>query len=372
MQNEQKTVVLIAPFSYPSACGIWARVYSDAKALKAEGYEVHVFSSNVIKGTNEISSEYEEFEGIHLHRFKVKFKLGGTSMFWSFKKELKEIDPDIIHTHGFRHPHSLQARFFGKRLKKTVYITTHGPFEKDPRRSFFLKMVDKFYDTVIARWELKGYDSVIMISAWEEKYLAKFGVKRLVLISNGINSKFFEVEIPKQEETPINKVLYMGRIDPTKRPEWIEYAADKLPEVNFKIKGPIQVYGEFKSDFTNLKIENKKYTAEDFIAELDRSDIFVLPSIRESFGLVLVEAMSRGKIVISSDTKGANDIIENGENGFIIINEEELVEAIEYTYNNWPKLESIRSSAIETAKKYDERKTTKELIDLYTGHGKIL
>ena len=163
----------------------------------------------------------------------------------------------------------------------------------------------------------------------------------------------------------------MGRVDPTKRPEWVEYAADKLPEVNFKIKGPIQGYTDFKSDFTNLKIENRKYTPEDFIEELDKADIFVLPSVRESFGLVLVEAMSRGKIAISSDTKGANDIIENGENGFIIINEEELVEAIEYSYNNWSQLKNIREKAIETATNYDERKTTKKLIELYS-HGKIL
>lgn len=361
---ENKKVVLLAPYSYPSACGIWARVYSDAKALRDSGYEVHIFSSNVVKGTNQVSSEYEEFEGLHLHRFKVKFRLGGTSMFWFFKKKLKEINPDIIHAHGFRHPHSLQARFYGKKLKKKVYLTSHGPFEKDPRRSIFLKLIDRIYDLLIARWELKGYNSVVMISKWEKKYLEKFSVKNLVLIPNGVNKVFFDREIQQQSD-PINQVLFMGRIDPTKRPEWIEFVAERLPEVNFKIRGPIQGYSEFESSFNNLKVVEGKYTSEDFINELDKSDIFVLPSIRESFGLVIVEAMSRGKIVISSDTKGANDLIDNGSNGFIVMDEEELLEAIEYTYNNWAKLEEVRINAIKSSQQYDERLTTKKLIELY-------
>src|SRR5690606_10483566 len=150
-----------------------------------------------------------------------------------------------------------------------------------------------------------------------------------------------------------------------KRLEWIKYAAEKLPNIAFRIRGPVQGYDKFESDLQNLEIINEKYETSDFIEEMDRSDIFVLPSIRESFGIVILEAMSRGKVVISSDTKGGNELIDNGENGFIVENENELIEAIEYTYRNWGKLKSLRQKAVETAKLYDERLTTKKLVELY-------
>ena len=360
-----KKVVILCPYSYPSACGIWSRVYSDAKALINEGYEVHVFSSNIIKGTNKTSSSTEELEGIHLHRFNVRLKLGGTSMIWFFRKEFNKINPDIIHTHGYRHPHSFQSFIFSKIKKKPVFITTHGPFEKDTNRTKILKIIDTLYDNLIGRFELKRYNSVIILSNWERKYLKRFNVKKIEEIPNGINHKFITKQIPENYSEIKNQVIYMGRIDPVKRLEWIKYASKKLTNLSFKIIGPIQGYDKFTTNSSNLEIISKKYNEEDFIEEVDNSDIFVLPSIRESFGLVLVEAMSRGKIVISSDTKGANDIINNGVNGFLIQSKDELIEAIEYTYKNWEKLGAIRVEAINTGIKYDENNTTKLLIALY-------
>ncbi|SNZ05159.1 UDP-D-galactose:(glucosyl)LPS alpha-1,6-D-galactosyltransferase [Terribacillus aidingensis] len=51
--------------------------------------------------------------------------------------------------------------------------------------------------------------------------------------------------------------------------------------------------------------------------EIDDASVLVLPSDFEGFGLVLIEALCRGVAVISSDTDGARDIVENGVNGWI-------------------------------------------------------
>src|SRR5690606_41003555 len=104
-----KKIVILCPYSYPSQCGIWSRVFEYSKALKDKGYKVHVYSSNIIKGTSDKSSDYEEYQGINIHRFKVLFSIGGSALFWVFLKKIRKINPDIIHTHGYRHPHS----FFG-------------------------------------------------------------------------------------------------------------------------------------------------------------------------------------------------------------------------------------------------------------------
>ena len=80
-------IITISPYSYPSACGIWRRVYLDAKVLTSKGYNVTSFSSNIIKGTKGISPDYDELDGIKIFRFPIKFRLGGTSMFFFFRKK---------------------------------------------------------------------------------------------------------------------------------------------------------------------------------------------------------------------------------------------------------------------------------------------
>lgn len=362
-----RKVLLLCPYSFPSACGIWSRVYHDAKALIKEGYDVHVFSSNIIKGTNKTSSEYEVIDGIKIHRFKPRFSLGGTSMFWFFAKSFKDLNPDIVHTHGYRHPHSLFSNFLSKKKGIPILLTSHGPFEKDERRGFYLKIIDKIYDSIISKFELKNYKKVIAISKWEIKYLENLGVNEIELIPNSVGVEFFEKAIPEDLEVKKNQVIYMGRVDPIKRLEWLQSAAKTLEDVNFKIVGPVQNLNE---EFENIRLENlmfinKKYNSTEFIEEIDNSDIFVLPSVRESFGIVLVEAMSRGKIVISSETRGALDLIENGVNGFLVQNVEELIEAIQYTYSHWEKLSEIRVNAIKSSAQFKEDRVNSKLISLY-------
>lgn len=361
-----KKILILCPYSYPSACGIWSRVYSDAKALIEEGYEVHVFSSNVIKGTDKISPSFEILDSINIHRFPVKFSLGENGKYWEFRKEINLIDPEIIHTHGYRHPHSLLASLYAKKYKKTIFLTSHGPFEKDPKRSILIKLIENIYDLLISKFETGIYKNVIALSKWEEQYLVKLGFKRIVIIPNGIDRKFFENRTILDNNKK-NRIIYLGRIDYVKRLEIFNTLAEKLPNIKFFIRGTKDSEIQFTSR-PNLKVNYEKYSVNDFIEEAKQSDIFILPSVRESFGIVIIEAMSQGLLVISSNTAGAKSIITNGVNGFIFNSENEILQLIENYYLNKFDSIKIRESAIEYANKYNEKITTKSLINLY---GKI-
>ena len=55
---------------------------------------------------------------------------------------------------------------------------------------------------------------------------------------------------------------------------------------------------------------------EKVLEEMRKSDIFALPSVNETFGMVYLEAMASGCITICSENDGAAGIIKDGENGF--------------------------------------------------------
>ncbi|MFS8130649.1 MAG: glycosyltransferase, partial [Candidatus Dojkabacteria bacterium] len=104
----------------------------------------------------------------------------------------------------------------------------------------------------------------------------------------------------------------------------------------------------------------------EFITELKKSDVFILPSIRESFGIVALEAMAMGNILIASDAKGPLEYIVDGVNGFIMRTNEELIEKIEFIYNNWNSMPEVIKKGRETAAEYSEDKIGKLLLELYT------
>lgn len=363
-------VLIIAPYSYPSACGIWKRVYDDAKALIKDGYDVTVFSSNILKGTNETLAPEAELEGIKIKRFKVWFSLGGTSMFFFFLRSFLKLNPDIVHVHGYRHPHSLMGFILSKLKGKKVLMTPHAPFLKDPRRNIVMKAFDWLYDHLIGIWEVRNYKKLILTTNWEKEFLIKLGAKDLKceFIPNGINSLFIENKPERKNEPKTKfKFLYMGRLDPIKRLEWISEMAEKFPEHEFKIVGPLSGYREEELRIKNEKliVDIRSYLPMDFVEEAKMADVFILPSIRESFGIVALEAMSQGLVVLFSKTKGSQEFINDGENGFLFENINELKEKIEYVTSNWKEMEKVRGNALETASKYNSEEISLKLVDAY-------
>lgn len=60
------------------------------------------------------------------------------------------------------------------------------------------------------------------------------------------------------------------------------------------------------------------WSNDDVIGFMRASDLFVLPSLAEPFGIVLVEAMSCGLPIVASNVMGIPSIIEDGTNGFLV------------------------------------------------------
>lgn len=358
-------ILEICPFS-AGICGVWTRVLSESLEFKKLGNnieDIQVFSSNIVKGSHEYAESNEKINEIKVKRFKSKKSLFSANVNkFDFSRELEIFKPDIVITH-LLHPHSFKAVNICRRKNIPCYLVTHAPF--NVKRFFPLNFLTWLHRNTIVRKNINKFDKIIAVTKWELPYLEKLGVKKdkIVYIPNGIPEEFFT-----QKKTKLKKdVLFLGRIAPVKNLELILRVAKILPNLNFSIVGsPERRYLEKlknilnKENIKNVKIFPPVYNLAEKIKLIDEHKIFILPSIREAMPQVLLEAMSRGKIILASKTDGSKEIISNNLNGFLfeIGDYKQLAKLI---LENISGNKKISLNAEKEAKKY----SWEHLINLY-------
>lgn len=355
-------------------CGVWTRVKEESIRLVRKGYDVRVFSSNFIKGSDKLASLEEQTEGLKITRFPAT-KLGGESyMYWKggerkVLKALESFKPDLIISHSYRHTHSVIASKIAKKLGIKSFLVTHAPFANTSRTSLSRWYIQLFHDPFIGKSTLKRFDKIIAITKWELPYLSKLGVPKdkIVYIPNGIPEEFFSQKSAREE----NKILFLGRISPIKNLEVLIEAISLIKDkkIELEIVGPAEedYLKKLKNLISELKLTNRiKFTGPVFnlkekIAKIDSSKIFILPSKREAMPQALIESMARRKIVIASSNPGALDLISNGKNGFIFENGniQDLAEKIDFALSK--SHNDIKKKALESVKQFSWNKVIDKL-----------
>jgi glycosyltransferase involved in cell wall biosynthesis len=142
-----------------------------------------------------------------------------------------------------------------------------------------------------------------------------------------------------------NVLLCVGRVDPVKNQGWViaeaPAIAQRHPNATIVLAGPCtdQAYGEkVRRQISHLGLDSHVLLTGGIppadprlIGLFQLARAVVLPSISETFGLVIVEAWAAGTPTISSRTSGATSMIKAGENGWLfdLANPAEFHEAVE-------------------------------------------
>lgn len=193
--------------------------------------------------------------------------------------------------------------------------------------------------------------------------------KKTYIIPNGIDSFWFE-KVPskdkKIDKTSI-KLVYAGRIDKNKNILTTQKAMAILQNRGYgttlTVVGKIQDVKEFQlikeNPYTTYYSEMPK---EKLLDVYRNSDIFVMPSFTESFGLVYAEAMSQGLPVIYSKGQGFDNQFEEGFVGYHVEanSPEDVADGIMRIIENYSNIQkNVVSSAREFSwpkliEKYDQ------------------
>jgi glycosyltransferase involved in cell wall biosynthesis len=166
--------------------------------------------------------------------------------------------------------------------------------------------------------------AIVVVSNYEKEMLtSNFGLKSEV-IHNGIDLsliKPFEKKWAKKEigfrETDF-VALFVGKLIPNKDPltliKSIKYASNKRENLRLVIVGTGELDEEIRSKTKKLELEDRVrffgfIKKEKLSVCYSAADLFVLPSVNEPFGIVLLEAMAFGLPIIASDSGACPEVI---------------------------------------------------------------
>lgn len=176
-------------------------------------------------------------------------------------------------------------------------------------------------------------DKVIAISRYvRESIVRVWGIPydRIAVIYNGVNPEEYNFK-RKELEDVITKfditkktILYVGRINDPRKNLVALLKAFKLILNKIDAKLIIAGRGDIKRYNHLLPQSENNITVTGYINDItlkklySASDVFVLPSKLEGFGLSIVEAMAAGKPVVATSVGAIPEIIENGKNGLLV------------------------------------------------------
>ena len=231
------------------------------------------------------------------------------------EKLAREIDFDVIHVHDWM---TFPAGMAAKRISgKPLVVHVHST-EFDRSGSSV--------NPAICAIESEGLDSadkIITVSNLTRSVvIEKYNVnpEKVITIYNAVEPVRSGVTKTSGEYTNDKVVSFLGRITIQKGPEYFVEAASlvlqKMKNVRFVMAGKGDLLNEMKEKASILNISSyfqfPGFVAGSEIAELfQASDVFVMPSVSEPFGIVTLEAMQAGVPVVISKQSGVSEVVQN-------------------------------------------------------------
>ncbi len=287
---------------------------------------------------------------------------------------------DIVHTHTSKA--GLLGRLAARIAKVPIIIhkphghVFFGYFGRLKTKIFILleKIASHAADKIITLTNREKDDYIKYRIAPEDKFTVIYsGVE----LNNFKESTSSEIQKCKNElGIPENSYIVgtAGRLVPVKGPEFLIEAAKliilKYPNTFFIFAGDGYLRQNLEKQALELGIENNIiFTGwrDDVAKVVSIYDIFVLSSLNEGMGRVLVEAMALGKPIVASDIGGIPDLVTHGRNGFLVTpkNPEQLANYIQILLEDKEKREKMGQAGKETAVNFSKEIMVERITELY-------
>ncbi len=363
--------------------------YQQAHALKEEGMNVGIVSAGFVPFNSMLTKypypAFERDDGINTYRFYKRMFISGRIAVKAFLKYLVSLylktfekyinshgKPDIIHAHN-----CLYAGVVALRIKEKYSI----PYLITEHSSAYVRGIIPNNQSKLVKDVLINAEVITVVSTRLGKLLENlFGADACpnYPIFNILDDRF-EREESILKSVKSNKDVFtflsIGSLDDNKNhTDLLNAFAFNFKgnsKVQLKIGGNGPLRKQLEKQIKDIGIERQviftgQLSRDIVLWEMQNCDVFVLPSIVETFGVVLIEALALGKPVVATKCGGPEDIV-NQDNGILVPTKDvpALTEAMSSIYLNIDKYEAslIRNDCLS---RFGKDAFVKRLRSIYT------
>lgn len=360
-------IAQVCPYDFSRPGGVKSHILSLSKYLAKVGHQVKIIAPN-------INSELVDEPNVYFFGKNRSLNLGGTKIDLNIalgdekkalKKFLKDEQFDIIHYHTIWNP---LLPFQVRRYARTKHVAT---FHDTPKNRF----MGRWVMPLVARWVFSFLDEIISVSKTQSSFIRRFSKREIQIIPNGIDIEEIQSQPKVRKDPSIFQLLFLGRLEPRKG-----------------VMHALQAFRQLKMTYQNMKLViagdgDDRQLVEDYIQEYDlrdvelkgfvdeatkyallqESDIYLAPALYgESFGIVLLEAMSIGTPMAGYANDGYKNVLIGDMLNHFSQPEDlpGLVKNIEGLLLS-ERREQLSSLGLKEAKKYDWETLAKKIEEVY-------
>ncbi len=315
--------------------------------------------------------------GIHYEFISMEKKLSLASVM-KISRCIRNNNIEIVHSHGYRCNlyGRLSCLFTGAKNIATVHVSLYDYIDTPFLLRGIYLLIESMTSVMTHRY--------ICISTAMKTDLRKIGISedKIVIIHNGVDLDVFHPRSPDKglaqelcivDHHPV--IGTVGRMVTEKGHvyllEALPYLREQWPTLQCLFIGTGPLMEMLRKRASELDVAEKCFfpgVRMDMADIYPLMDIFVLPSLREPFGLVLLEAMASGVPVIATASGGPLDFIHSGINGLLVppADPKELADKMDFLLSHPERREEIARQGYETVRKnYGIKDTVRQICDVY-------
>lgn len=246
---------------------------------------------------------------------------------------------DLIHV-NFAYPDGIAAMWISRALKIKYVLTEH--------RGLLAETLDNFWIKAQLKKAYKSAAEVTTVSEYNANVLLKKTNVKATLIPNGLDFGRYQLHTIRDR---LQYLVCIAHLIPAKGIQYLIEAISLLKLQGRSFTLDIIGEGEYRPHLQKMIDQSGlqgsvtlkgRYTPEQLERELPSYDALVLPSLRESFGIVLLEAMACGLPVLATRCGGPEKIVAS-ETGLLVEpgSSEELAKGLKELDDKWSSYDSL-------------------------------